>query len=443
MRHRILSDPDPVSTLRAVRGPAILPIRAAMRVRSDPAGFALELRQRYGDLSVLRVMGRDIVVAQGPELASELVRDADRAFANEPVYGFALGSLFERGILLMDNDEHRRHRRIMQQAFTSDRLDDYQCRIHGLAEAAMERFPRGSVDMRAELKALALDIALDVFAGQNLSRADANRINKAFVELIEAGGALVRMPIPGSRWHRGHRARRVVDDFFGELLPQRRRNPGSDLMSALCEARDADGEQLSDERVVDHMRFMLFAAHDTATIAMTSMAYRLGRNPLWRDRLRAEAESAGRAPSLAQLRDSDAMQWVFKESLRLRPPVPVIPRAAIKDTSLGGYHIPAGTFVIVVTGSNHRLDDVWAEPESFVPERFSADEEKRRHRLAWMPFGGGAHQCIGMHFSFMEAATVLHHMLRHLDWSVPSADYEHTDTALTTNLGFTAEVRGP
>nr|WP_287002083.1 cytochrome P450 [Gordonia sp. UBA7860] len=68
------------------------------------------------------------------------------------------------------------------------------------------------------------------------------------------------------------------------------------------------------------------------------------------------------------------------------------------------------------------------------------ENAERRHRLAWAPFGGGAHQCIGMNFSYLEAATAIHHMARRLDWTVDSDDYERRDVALTANVGFSAAV---
>lgn len=448
MRHRTLARPSAESTLRPVRGPRSLPLHNVLRLRSDPASLAHDLRVDYGEVAFVSALGRDVVVVQGPEALGELVRDADRAFRNEPVYGFALGRLFERGILLMDSDEHRTHRRIMQAAFTADRLAEYQKPLHALAADAARRFTTGpAVDIRAELKATALDVALELFVGARLPRAEADEINAAFVDLIEAGGALVRVPIPGTSWARGHRARRVVDEFFAELVPLRRATPGPDLMSALCEARDDDGNRLSDEQIVDHMRFMLFAAHDTATIAMTSMTYRLGRNDAWRSRVTAEAIRLGSTPTAAELRESTVMQAVFKESLRLRPPVPVIPRAAVRDTAIRGHFIPAGAFVIAIAASNHRIPEIWPQPNEFDPRRFvdatGAATVKRsgRHRLAWAPFGGGAHQCIGMNFSFLEAATMVHHMVRHLDWTVESDAYERDDVALTANVGFTASVR--
>ncbi|MGC5255227.1 cytochrome P450 [Gordonia sp. DT218] len=429
-------------SLRPVCGRRGIPLSSTIRLRRDPTGLAESLRAEFGDIALTSALGHDVVVAQGPEAAWQLVRDPDRAFANAPVYGFALGGLFERGILLMDHAEHHAHRRIMQEAFTRENLSKYQRTMQPIIVSAVDRLPvDDDVDMRVWLKALALDISLQIFVGTALTQDQADRINRSFVELIEAASALVRLPVPGLRWRRGHTAKQVVDDFFGDLLPTRRSDPGPDLMSALCSARSPDGQLLTDREVIDHMRFMLFAAHDTATIAMTSMAYQLGRHPEWQQRVRDEAMALPEHPDHSDLADMASMDLVMREALRLRPPVPVIPRAALRDTSLCGYHIPEGTFVISLIGANHRRSDVWSEPDQFDPERFCPDRaEDRSHRMAWMPFGGGAHKCIGMHFARVEAFTVLHDMVRRFSWTVGDDDMEGRDAGLTDNAGFVATV---
>lgn len=136
-------------------------------------------------------------------------------------------------------------------------------------------------------------------------------------------------------------------------------------------------------------------------------------------------------------------ELVMKEAIRLRPPVPVLPRAAVKDTHLCGHHIPRGIFVVILVGANHRIDDVWPEPTTFDPTRFQMSaRDAGRHRMAWMPYGGGVHKCIGMNFARMEVLTVLHRMLREFEWHVPpDFSMPGKDSSLTVNTGFPATIR--
>jgi cytochrome P450 len=110
----------------------------------------------------------------------------------------------------------------------------------------------------------------------------------------------------------------------------------------------------------------------------------------------------------------------MKETLRLVSPVPGLIRRAVKDTAVEGYFIPKGTLVSVTPATNHYDPAYWTDPHSFDPERFGPERrEDKSHRNAWVPFGGGAHKCIGLHFGTLEVFAILHEMLRSYRWSVP------------------------
>ena len=192
-------------------------------------------------------------------------------------------------------------------------------------------------------------------------------------------------------------------------------------------ARSEDGDEFTDTDIVNHMIFLLMAAHDTSTITMSSMAYHLARSPAWQERAREESLAA--APSGEDTLDYDgvvgldALDRVMKESLRLCSPVPSLPRVAVRETSLNGYRIPEGAFVTVSPFYNHHDPQVWPEPERFDPDRFAEDRrEDHTHRMAFEPFGGGVHKCIGMHFAGIQVRAIFHELLRTYRWSVPE-DY--------------------
>ncbi|MDF0528662.1 cytochrome P450 [Tsukamurella sp. 8F] len=434
---RSLGVPATRADLKAVPGPRWNPIRSARMLVRDPSALARTLHQQYGEVAFVNALGRDVVIAQGPALAEEIVRNRDRAFANGPVYGYAIGRFFQRGVLLLDFEEHRDHRRIMQHAFTTERLRGYASELHRVITETVDGFPTGEVEMRSEFKALTLDVALRVFAGIDLPRTDTERLNRACADMIAAAGSMVRAPLPGTLWRRGIRGRATVTEFFRAILPAKRADPGADLFSALCSAQDPDGAVFTDDEIVDHMVFMLFAAHDTATIALTSAAYQLAKSSDWQERSRAEAVAAPDVLGYGDLADLTTLDLVMREAIRLRPPVPALPRATRHDTALGEYFIPAGTFVVVLVEANHHMPEVWENPDEFDPLRFTRDLP---HRMAWMPFGGGPHQCLGMNFARLEVLTTLHHLLRAFEWSVPT-DHVMDDRGLTFNAGFTATVR--
>ncbi len=388
----------------------------------DPIGFFRHQWEAYGPVSPFRAVLGDAVVLLGPEACEQALRNQDKAFANEPAWGRIVGPFFNRGLMLLDFEEHHGHRRIMQEAFTRDRLAAYADRMHpaiAAGTAAWGTDPRFRT--HPALKQLTLDIAADIFMGGagETSRAEMERVNRAFIACVQAAAGIVRADVPFTRWGRAYRGRAVLEQFLRHYLPAKRAARTDDIFSVLCHIETEDGERFSDEDVVNHMIFLMMAAHDTSTITTSTILQLLGQHPDWQERCRAEALALGPEPTLAELEGLESLDLVMKEALRLHAPVPVLARRTVKDTVVQGYRIPAETDVMVGVQFSHVMEDHWTDPMAFDPERFSpARREDRSHRYAWEPFGGGVHKCIGLYFAGMEVKAILHRLLRHYRWSV-------------------------
>jgi cytochrome P450 len=111
-------------------------------------------------------------------------------------------------------------------------------------------------------------------------------------------------------------------------------------------------------------------------------------------------------------------EMAFKEAMRMKPPVPSIPRRAMRDFTFKGYAIPAGTLVSTNPLFTHHMPDIWPDPDAFDPLRFTDEAQRARHRFAWVPFGGGAHMCLGLHFAYMQAKCFARHFLQNLSVSL-------------------------
>jgi cytochrome P450 len=417
-----LAEPPPGSDLRPILGDPGPPVIGYSRAYwDDPLAFARQRHDRYGPVSWSRAFGIPLVSALGPEAAGEVLVNRDRAFANGPGWEYFIGPFFRRGLMLLDFEEHLHHRRIMQQAFTRDRLAAY---LEGMNAVLGEGFdawrPGPGFRFHPAFRQLTLDLAMTVFVGHHLGP-QADALNRAFFDTVQAGTAFVRAPVPGGRWRRGLQGRRVLEEFFAAELPAKRRGDGDDLFTALCHATDEDGNAFTDDDVVNHMIFLLMAAHDTSTTTMTTLVHELARDRAWQDRLREESRALGtdhlEHDDLERL-PSHAM--AIREAQRLLAPVPSLARYAVQDTELLGHFVPRGTRLGLYPHVTHRMPEYWPEPDRFDPERFSPQRrEDRVHPYAWMPFGGGVHKCIGMHFGNLEVTTALHQFLLRYDWSVP------------------------
>ena len=210
---------------------------------------------------------------------------------------------------------------------------------------------------------------------------------------------------------RGVRGRALIVDYFNRQIPLRRQRGGEDLFSQLCRAAWDDGSLLSNADIVDHMSFLMMAAHDTLTSSLTSLVYRLAANPHWQNTVREEHRELGLAPNqplpFNRLDDLALTEMAFKEAMRMTPPVPSIPRRAVRDLEFMGFRISAGTGVNVNPLFTHYMPLLWPEPDRYDPTRFGPEASRGRHKFAFVPFGGGAHMCPGTQFR-LHAGEVLH-----------------------------------
>ncbi|GAA3952490.1 cytochrome P450 [Gordonia caeni] len=417
----VFAQPESGSDLRAVPVSQRNGVLEVLSMRRDPFEFADRRREQYGEIFAMNALGARMVTARGAAAASEILMNKDRAFANAPAWSYFIGPFFNRGIMLLDFDEHRHHRHIMQQAFAPKKLHGYFEEMQPVIIDRVAKFPTGQVKLFEQFKELTLDVALEIFLGMELSKDEADRLNKAFIETVRAGVALVRKPVPGGRWWKGIRSRKILEEFFYEHIDAKRATETPDLFSVLCHAESDDGDTFTDEDVVNHMIFVLMAAHDTSTITMTQMAYRMAEHPKWQAAARAQSMDLGPTLTYDDLGEMTVLDSVMKESLRMCPPVPAQPRMAIKDTQVLGHYIPEGTMVVIPQMANHRDPAYFTDPDTFDPDRFSPERaEDKGHRMAWMPFGGGVHKCIGLYFGQMEIKTIMHNLLRDYEWFVPA-----------------------
>jgi cytochrome P450 len=171
---------------------------------------------------------------------------------------------------------------------------------------------------------------------------------------------------------------------------------------------------LTYEEVLAHLTFTIAASFDTLSSGTVSSLYYLARNPKWQDRLRDELCSNIGSPDevqLSELQQCQESEWVVKEALRLNAAAPVLWRRAVRDVEFNGYHLPQGTVTGVNPMLTHLLPQYWDEPESFRPERFSPEQSRQRHRFAYVPFGAGAHGCLGANYASMQARALLRQLL--------------------------------
>jgi cytochrome P450 len=426
----VFAEPPAGSGLKAIKGDSGLPVLGHMiEIFRGGPDFVLDLYHKHGPLYYADSPALSSVMALGPDATQAVFSNRNKDYSQR-AWDPVIGPFFEGGLMLLDFDEHLFHRRIMQEAFTRTRLAGYVPHVDSVASKVLASdWPANDPRFLfyPAIKELTLDIASEVFMGHpaGTDKELVTTVNNAFTTTTRAGNAIVRKPVPPLKWWRGIQARKTLEDYFYSRIAEKRRSESTDMFSVLCHSADEDGQTFSDQQIVNHMIFLMMAAHDTSTSTMTTMAYHLAANPEWQERLREESERIGDEPlTIDALEKLENYDLVINEALRMMTPLPFNFRQAIRDTELLGYFIPAGTNVVTWPSINHRLPELWTDPHRFDPERFAEPRnEHKRHRYAFAPFGGGAHKCIGMVFGQLEIKTVMHRLLRQYRLELPRPGY--------------------
>jgi cytochrome P450 len=382
------------------------------------------LQRQYAELGpVVRQIGGPFKFLNlfGPDANRFVLLDQDRIFSARRPWMQIMGRIFPNGLLLRDGDDHKHHRKIMHGAFTRPVLRDYVERMNTRVAAVLADWPTGDgVEAFPAFKALTLDVAASIFVGVDLGPSS-RRMNDAFEDMVAASMSRIRLRIPGLEFYRGLKGREFMSGFLRGMLEKKRTEQGPDMLSRLCRARTEEGEVFADQDVIDHMIFLMMAAHDTTTSTLTSLTYELARHPEWQERIREESRALGTPqPGFDELDQLTSMSWAVQETLRLYPPLPVIPRIATEPFEFGGYQMPASTMVVIAPIHTHRMPEWWTDPDRFDPERFSPERaEHERHSHAWIPFGGGPHMCLGKRFAESQVRLIMHQLVSRYRWSVP------------------------
>ncbi|WP_299436116.1 cytochrome P450 [uncultured Aquimarina sp.] len=386
--------------------------------------FKQKKLKKYGDIYKVRILNREICTLHDKDSARYTLVEHDKDFNSKEAWDLLLKDLFPNGLMLMDGKKHKHHRSIIAEAFKKKPMEGYLDMMKNIVPNHIKKWNDPHPKMFPLLKEFTLEIALEVFFGIDKNQ-QFTKINKAITDIVDASSALP-IKLPFTPYTKGIKARKYLVAFFKDLLPERKNNPKKDLFSILATAKNEDGESLNDEQIIDHLIFILMAAHDTTASTQTSFCYFLAKHPDWQDKLRTEAidfyKEHGDDFTAKDLRKLEQFGLALKETLRRFPPLTSVGRVATKDLNYKEYSIPKNTHVSVDIEQNHHNPNVWSCPNSFDPERFSKERsEHTKCPYTYTPFGAGAHYCIGFSFAEMQIKYVISTLLLSHEWSVDQA----------------------
>jgi cytochrome P450 len=226
------------------------------------------------------------------------------------------------------------------------------------------------------------------------------------------------LPTAGQRAFR--EARADLERIVETMVAHRKANPidsGDDVLTRLIASTAKETDKwVADRRMRDELVTLLLAGHETTASTVGWTLNLVSRHPRVAERLHEEALAVygDRRPSHADLPRLRYTHMVLQEAMRLFPPVWILPRRAIDEDEVGGYHVPAGADVLISPYTLHRHPRYWPEPDRFDPERFDPDVPSDRPRYAHIPFGAGPRFCVGNHLGLMEATFIISTLMRDL-----------------------------
>jgi cytochrome P450 len=402
---------------------------APVRIRITPRRLLASLdRTRSADLwdeftsiagndgvARFRFMGDTCWVVSDPALVRKVLTSPPDVVARSGTFQ-KLRVFLGDSLITTEGVEHRMRRRQMQPAFHRELLEVYSKSMVAAARATADQWRDGQlVAMEREMAALTMDAIGNAVLGVD-GRAEAPSVGAAVNKLMSAMPLMfiprienvVLKPVPGLGWVR--RAFNTLDAIA--------RRGATDSKAALVESlrvAAAEVPQLSEEEVRDELLTLLIAGYETTSILLTWVWWLLDQRPQVAERLREEMQAVigDRDPEYADVQNLHQTRAVLAETLRLRPPAWVNERAVVGDLELAGYRPAPGTLLLMPIWSVHRDPRWWDAPEEFRPERWLTsegeyDEAAPGHpRGAYLPFGAGAHACIGKEFAWTEAALAL------------------------------------
>ena len=393
---------------------------------------------------------RGILIVNDPDLVRTVLADPGDHYPKADIMVAALEPLIGESIFVASGGRWRRHRRMIDPAFSHMRLnrafvsmaaaaDDCEAHFDGVADRG-EEF---SLDLA--MSHLTADIICRTVFSTSFESRMARDVFEAFT-LFERSVAQVqiRRLILDPPFTNPPQAPAVlaacarIRGHLGELLDTHL-GAGTarfdDIAAAVIAARDLEtGTTFTREELIDELGVMFLAGHETTASGLTWAFFILASRPEVRDRIRAEVDAVcGDGPvEFEHVRRLTYVRNVFRETLRLYPPITFLPRVALQRGRLGPCTVKRGALLMVAPWTIHRHRRYWPEPDAFDPDRFSAEREAGIIPGTWLPFGLGPRVCIGAGFAQTEATLILARLARRYDFTVVPGQRVRPVARLTT-----------
>ena len=365
-----------------------------------------------------------IVVTTSPAGIRDVLGRTD-AFVDKMVLHEEMRHLLGDNVFDLAHEPWLPRRRALQPVFTKQRVRAFGGDMFRAADTVAAGWPDGGeIDLDAECRRLTLRALGRSVLGLNLDEhadAVAEPVRVALTYIADRALRPVRAPrwLPTRARRRARAAATTLHQLAADILQACRADPTIEapLVHALIAANDPEtGRGLSDGEICNELIVFLGAGHDTTATTLGYALWSLGHHRELQQRVAAEVAGLGDRDLTPD--DVPRLAYtvaVLHESLRLCPPGAAVGRTAMQDIAVDGYRVPRGTTLVAGVYAVHRDPQLWDDPLTFDPDRFSAENSKKRDRWQYLPFGAGPRSCIGDHFAMLEATLALATIIRQVE----------------------------
>jgi cytochrome P450 len=395
---------------------------------------ALYERSYSMQMGEVHLPGVDLYMVNEPALVKRVLGEQAADFPKSALLGEALKPLLGESIFTTNGAQWKRQRQMMDPAFAQARMNVAFPRMLEATQALLQRLsqlPDGQEhDIEVEMTHVTADIIFRTIFSVPMEGADAHRVFEAFARYQALAPRLMLPSLFGVRWFvwpwdvwRSRRAAGEIRALLEKLVRPRyeayvagQPHATSDILAAFLDARDAEtGEPFDFDELVNQVAMLFLAGHETSASALTWACHLLAHAPDIQERMHAEAvrQFGDRQPELADMKQLELTWKVFRETLRLFPPVGFFARESMQACPMRDKQVPRGATVVVSPWLIHRHRQWWTQPDAFNPDRYDDDASREPLRQAYLPFGMGPRVCLGAAFALQEAALILASLVRH------------------------------
>ncbi|MEA5566770.1 cytochrome P450 [Anabaena sp. UHCC 0399] len=382
-----------------------------------PMPYMEECTKRYGDIFALKLQ-KDLpplVFVSNPQDQQQILsHDTKELEAPGDLNDLFEGLLGKRSVITISGAEHQRQRQLLMPPLHGERMRGYSEIINDITAKVISEYQIGeSLNIRTVTQAITLRVIMQAVFGLD-EGVRAEKLQKLLGETLENGSsvwlvALLYFPVlqrdfgPIKIWGKQEQLQQQTDQLIYEEIQERREHPDpsrTDILNLLMDARDAEGQPMTDVELRDELMTLLVAGHETTATAIAWAMYWIHKLPQVKKKLLEELDSLGHDPDPNTVFKLPYLNAVCSETLRIYPVgILTFPRRVKTPITVGGYELAPGTPVVGSIYLTHQREDLYPEPKQFKPERFL---ERQFSPYEYLPFGGGARRCIGLAFAQWE-----------------------------------------